>query len=153
MAMKTTTPDWFGALFRELATALQPRRLPPDALAVYYGTLAQLGEDKLRAAALTLKRRQFFPTTGEWYAAAMNTRAQASPPVAARCARCEGRGLIVVRYHTGEPFDLAICDCPRAQPFRIGGPELVAQFVTTPLGGRIRMTDENRIGYVEDFAD
>lgn len=149
----TKTPDWFDALFRELAMALQPRDLKPDTRAVYFEVLAQLPQDRLRAAVATLKRGRFFPTSGEWYAVAMRAPAPVAPtPQRADCARCHGRGLIVVRYHCGEPFDLAICDCDAAQPLRSIGFDGVRQFVQSDRGGRIRLTDANRIGYLEDFA-
>jgi hypothetical protein len=127
---------------------MQPRNLPTDAMAVYHDALGPIGEPKLRAAALVLRRNRFFPTTAEWYAEAMK-----GGRVAHVCPRCENRGIVVVRYHDGAPFDLAICACEKARLFRRMGVDVVRHFVTTAIGGRIRLTDENRIGFVEDFDD
>lgn len=131
--MRTTTiPEWFAALFRELVTAHQPRDITPTTMAVYYDGLMQLGEPKLRAAAATLRRGRFFPTLGEWYATAMKGAPTARGAVIsapAVCPRCENRGLVAIHYHTGEPFDVAICACRAAAVFRIGGELLVRHFL------------------------
>lgn len=42
-----------------------------------------------------------------------------------RCPCCGDLGLIRVNYRSGEPFDIAICDCRHGEPFRIGGEALV----------------------------
>ena len=153
---KTSPPDWFVAIFRNLVTALQPRKLQPNAVAVYYDALAQLGETKITTAAAVLKRQRFFPTSGEWYAEAMKQHRVVNMvglPLPVVCPRCENRGLIAVRYHDGSPFDLAICDCADGRLLRRIGVEGVERFISAPHGGRIRLTDENRIGFLEDFAD
>lgn len=149
-----TVPAWFTALFRDLVMALQPRDMKPDTCAIYYRTLASHGEEGLTKAAVVLKRRPFFPTSGEWNRAAQNVFGGSFryAPLPRVCARCDEKGLIVVRYHDGDAFDLAICDCREGQRFRRLGEDGVRQFVATPLGGRIRLTDENRLGLLEDFA-
>lgn len=151
-----TPPDWFTALFRELVVSFQPRHVTDELRTTYYGSLRDLPPQALRAALPMLRQRRFFPTSGEWRTAAthsVSTRRRLPVPVSVEvCATCDNKGLMVVRYHDGAPFDLAICACAEGQRLRRLGLEGVAQYVATWPGGRIRMTEANRIALLEDFA-
>jgi hypothetical protein len=61
---------------------------------------------------------------------------------------CNGKGLLKILYETGEPFDVAICQCPRGQRLRvwhIRHPDWI-QTVW-------QLAPEHRIAWLEDFGD
>lgn len=59
--------------------------------------------------------------------------------------RCEGKGLLRIRYESGEPDDLAICACRRGQTLR------------QQLGFRVvlalRYPSVGYVGLIEEFED
>lgn len=57
------------------------------------------------------------------------------------CTYCGDRGLIRVAYHTGEPFDVAICDCRIGQPYRMGGEALVRARLALDATHRVSTRD------------
>lgn len=59
------------------------------------------------------------------------------------CAFCGGKGLIRVAYESGEPFDVAICDCRSGHPFRVAGESLVR--------ARLSLGPEHQVAYRELF--
>jgi hypothetical protein len=60
-------PDDFRRLFTSLVTAIQPRPLAPDTLAVYWAVLRDLPMEALTESADALKRSRFFPNSGDWF--------------------------------------------------------------------------------------
>lgn len=60
---------------------------------------------------------------------------------------CRGAGVVKIGYESGEPFDLAICQCREGQRLR-------GQHVQHPewLPMAYKLTPANRIGWVEDFS-
>jgi hypothetical protein len=140
-------PAAFLAVFRDLVRAYQPRSLEKDAPRAYWSALGRYPIAILEAAAARVKTtRQFFPTTGEWYAAARTVAGdamRAQPRVDCPC--CGDRGLIRIAYRSGEAADLAICHCPAGQFFRDTG-EAVARAAVRGL------ELEARVAYLEDFA-
>ncbi len=63
------------------------------------------------------------------------------------CRYCAGKGLILVKYESGEPFDLAVCSCGRGRYFRQAG----AAFIRHCTPGIDPVT--TRIANLEDFED
>ena len=61
----------------------------------------------------------------------------------ARCYRCENQGLIRVNYHSGEPFDLAICDCPAGLFWNRQGELFIRKL--------FRLSASNQVAWVEDL--
>ncbi len=61
------------------------------------------------------------------------------------CAQCQNHGLVRIRYKSGEPDDLALCDCRQGRWFRAGGPGLVEK--------HIRVLPTMRIAPIEAFAE
>lgn len=61
------------------------------------------------------------------------------------CRPCGNRGLLKICYESGEPWDVAICQCRTGQLYRQGGPDLVR--------ARLEIADEHRIALLEDFED
>ena len=61
---------------------------------------------------------------------------------------CDGHGLVKIAYKTGEPFDVAICDCASGQRLRW-------RHETHPewLRRAFRLEAETRIAWLEDFED
>jgi hypothetical protein len=51
--------------------------------------------------------------------------------------------VIRVNYQSGEPFDIAICDCQAGQFYRRVGPDVVRD--------RFSLTDDNQVAYRELF--
>lgn len=41
------------------------------------------------------------------------------------CPLCQDKGLIRVAYESGEPFDLAICDCRKGRIYRAMGEAVI----------------------------
>lgn len=41
------------------------------------------------------------------------------------CPHCQDKGLIRVAYESGEPFDLAICDCRKGRIYRAMGEAVI----------------------------
>lgn len=60
-----------------------------------------------------------------------------------RCLRCGNKGLIRVNYHSGEPFDVGICECQAGQHWRTAGEDAIR--------ARLLLADENRVALLEDF--
>ncbi len=63
-------PDAFQRIFASLVRALQPRGLPPDIVAVYWGVLHRLPMEAIRQSAAGLEQSRFWPNTGDWFEAA-----------------------------------------------------------------------------------
>jgi hypothetical protein len=148
MPEKTTTSPEFMAIFRVVVLALQPRGpIDRDLVHVYWDVLQSFPLDVLHDTARVLREtRRFFPTSGEWAQLARELqlerrRADISPI----CPRCGGRGLIRIDYRTGEPFDIAICDCAAGEGFRVAGERLVRL--------RLQLTPEQQVGWIEDFNE
>lgn len=54
-------------------------------------------------------------------------------PSLRHCRRCRNKGLIRVKYQSGEPFDIAICDCQAGQFWRsLGETAIRAHFGGLP---------------------
>jgi hypothetical protein len=122
--LPTMTID-FAAIFQQLVKRFQPRTLSPGTGDAYASTLARFPIDVLQASADQLAQTQkYFPTVQEWTRAAQGVQQRDRVPVCGVC-RCGGLGLVRVAYRSGEPFDVAICHCDAAKPYRRGGPELV----------------------------
>ena len=62
------------------------------------------------------------------------------------CPKCNGLGMIVVRYYSDEPFDIAICDCKHGGHFRDDGGEAF-------IRDRLCLGPKNRVALLEDFGD
>lgn len=62
---------------------------------------------------------------------------------------CGDRGILKIQYETGEPFDIAICRCPRGLRLRVWHvkhPTFIAEAWQIDPG-------HHRIAYLEDFED
>lgn len=59
------------------------------------------------------------------------------------CDRCGDKGLIRVLYQSGEPFDIAICQCRVGQIFRRGGEDLIR--------ASLQVGPEHQVALLEDF--
>jgi len=60
---------------------------------------------------------------------------------------CRGKGLIVVRYQDGTPFDLGVCTCLEGQWIRRRGPSGFALYAQT------HGISVDRVRPIEDFAE
>lgn len=136
----------FQPIFRDLVIATQPRAaLTGDTCRVYYETLADFSLEVVRESATELRRTStFFPSTGEWVTVATRVLVRRGVPIAASCP-CGGRGLLRMEYQSGEPFDIAICDCRAGRNYRTGGEPFVRHVLT--------LSADHRVAYLEDFAD
>ena len=65
-------------------------------------------------------------------------------PMRVPCSRCQDRGLIRVNYQSGEPFDIAICDCATGYAFREAGELVIRQKLRD-------LSSEHQIAYREHF--
>ena len=61
------------------------------------------------------------------------------------CTRCLNRGLIRLEFKSGEPFDVAICVCPKGRFWRATGVDYVRK--------HFGLSEEHQVGYLEDFDD
>lgn len=150
MKDKTTEeiPRPFMELFGRLARRTQtPRMFDARSLPAYYSALSNVPIDTLEQSAEAWARSHvFFPTVAEWIETAimLTTPDGGRLPLQIVCTRCGNRGLIAVRYESGEAPDVAICDCVTGQKFRAVGEAVVRH--------RLHLGPENRVAYVEDFA-
>jgi len=139
---RTTTPDIptaFRDVFRRAAYRAQGR-IEPGQLEAYFDVLGMLDPYELERAAITYARRsKFMPTPAEWHAGVLAQRS-------CRCPKCNGLGMIVVRYYSDEPFDIAICDCKHGGHFRDDGGEAF-------IRDRLCLGPKNRVALLEDFGD
>lgn len=62
------------------------------------------------------------------------------------CPKCAGRGLIKINYESGEPFDVAMCDCRAGEVWRDGGYQLVREREPWIPSSAV-------IAWLEDFSD
>jgi len=132
-----TFVEMFGRLVRRTKTAPLERTTMRD----YWLALREVPLIVLEQAAEDLSRTSvFFPSVAEWLARA--TRLQTGPN--GRCVICRGHGVVVIRYHTGEPFDLAVCTCAKGDCFR---EENGVAF----LRHRFHLGPANRVGGLENF--
>jgi hypothetical protein len=68
------------------------------------------------------------------------------------CPRCADRGAIRVEYHSGEPFDIALCTCSAGVFYHgVGDGRTLRQWLGGPERPPLGL--EHRIGWVEDFDD
>jgi hypothetical protein len=143
--LRAAVPAEFLEVFRDMVRAFQPRGLDHNTPRVYWRALCRLPLSVIRDGAAVLQRRSsgFFPTTAEWFAAAVKSQGPRRP---AGCTRCGDKGLIRIDYHSGECSDLAICDCAAGQWFRTTGEDVArANVEGLPL--------EARVAYVEDYDE
>ena len=61
------------------------------------------------------------------------------------CKRCQGKGLICVKFRDGSPFLLAMCKCSTGQLWRRGGIRLVRT--------RMAVAEEHDVVNLEDLED
>jgi hypothetical protein len=61
------------------------------------------------------------------------------------CDRCACAGVIRVNYHSGEPFDIAICDCPAGQIWRH------QDDIDGTIRARLQLDAAHQVALVEDF--
>lgn len=64
-------------------------------------------------------------------------------PLFRHCTLCRNRGLLRVQYHSGEVFDLAICQCAAGEAWRHQGEAVIRE--------RMQLTTEQQVGWLEDF--
>lgn len=89
--MADTISKEFSAIFRDLVVAFQPRGMDREAPRVYFAALGEFPIDLLRQAATRLARtKTFFPTTGEWFQAALEVQRDARRALAAEPAPLDG---------------------------------------------------------------
>lgn len=138
-------PQEFQDIFRQVLSATRVGNTPitRETCRVYYETLGDFPLDVLRESAQNLRRTStFFPSTAEWFQAAsvliLRTR-----PAPSDCRKCAGRGLIAVKYHSGEPYDVAICDCADGKFFERAGEGLIRHTLS--------LTNDHRVAFLEDF--
>lgn len=62
-------------------------------------------------------------------------------PALRRCDRCRTYGLVRLNYHSGEPFDVAICACPAGQYWRYQG--------EVEVRARLKLTDAQQVTLIE----
>lgn len=140
-------PPAFLETFRKLARRTRtPRIFEPETARDYFEALQDFSLAELAAAAEACARTMvFFPAVAEWRNRALHLRIDGPQPVLLHCDVCADRGLIVMRYRSGEALDIAWCGCPASEPWRRGGPALVR--------GHFGLTDENRIGELDQFDE
>jgi hypothetical protein len=61
---------------------------------------------------------------------------------------CGGKGLLKIQYQSGEPFDIAICACPRGQRLRVWHMRHPDWIQTV-----WQLEPDHRIAWLEDFTD
>lgn len=150
-------PVAFQDVFRDLVQALQPRTpMTRGTVRIYHETLSRFSIDCLQESARDLRRScTFFPSTGEWFQAATLVVVRRGVSGLVPCGRCGGKGVIRVMYRSGEPFDLAVCDCADGHFYRAvcrtseEDPDRAAAFIRE----RWRCGPEHQVGYIEDFPD
>lgn len=147
---KNPIPEDFAAIFGRLARrTATPRLFDARTLPDYYAALANVPIATLDASAEQWARwNRFFPTVAEWLTTAIGlTDADGRRlPLQRDCTRCANRGLIAVRYESGDAFDVAICDCEQGCIWRKFGADVVR--------ARLRLSSpDHRVAYVEDFAE
>jgi hypothetical protein len=146
--MPEDVPSAFLTLFRDVVRAYQPRAVDPGAPRVYWDTLRVYPLAILEASAARLTQQQaFFPTAAEWYQAArcLAGAQQAAQRAAGPCAPCHGFGAVRIHYASGEPFDIALCECHAGQVFvRLGEAVVRARF---------GLSEAHRVGVIADFTD
>jgi hypothetical protein len=140
-------PAEFLEAFRKLVRRTRtPRMFEPETARDYFDALKEIPMPELIAAAERLALTStFFPSVAEWHHAAVLARLRRSEPTPVTCVSCGDRGVIAVRYHSGEPFDIALCECRASAPWRRAGHLLIR--------ARLQLTDENQIGELADFRD
>ena len=131
-------PEAFRDVFRRAVHRAIGTHIEPDMVGSYFDVLGGLDPYELERAAIThAKRSKFLPTPAEWRAGVLAQRR-------GRCPTCDGRGMIVVRYYSDEPFDVAICDCDHGRHFRDdGGEGFIRQ--------RLCLGPKNCVALLEDF--
>jgi len=140
-------PQPFVNAFDRLRRRCQPQRdNAPDA-ALYWEALSDLPIDALDEAALQLARAQkYFPTVSEWATTARALDNIRNLPTQQRCKECAGRGVFMVQYRSGEPFDIAVCACKAGRLYRALG-----NGVLPLLKQQLKLSDEHRIHWSEWF--
>jgi hypothetical protein len=139
---KPELPKAFLDVFTKLVSRTQSGRLEAGTAAAYYELLQRVPLHVLIESATRLaETHTFFPSVAEWLHAA----AAVSPPAVRTCDHCHATGLVRVCYHSGEPFDVAICDCAAGQFYRTVGEETVR--TNLDLGA------EHQVAYREDFEE
>jgi|SRR5215471_3110220 len=138
-AVMPTVPDAFRDVFRRAVHRAIGTHIEPDMVGSYFDVLGGLDPYDLERAAINHARRtKFLPTPAEWHAGVLAQRR--------RCPKCNGRGMIVVRYYSDDPFDVAICDCDHGRHFRDDGGEAF-------IRQRLCLAPKNRVALLEDFEE